>query len=237
MSAQLCTTLPSANAPLPHLSTALAEPNACYNLSMSAASGLAVQLPITCRCFRPVTGRGLPACPYFVRQAALLPTRQATLCILHIHVSPSSWPAFACLGCRAERQCHMLHALMAACEAAPHLLAAALLRSAMPAPDVPAGTPQANRESARRVRVRKVRQEHGLTHQVKHAVVAGSSKHSCACAWDKLQQEHSLTNRVRSLFRLAEALGAPEPWASVGRQCTLYRPGSPETVLACMAQP
>ncbi len=73
------------------------------------------------------------------------------------------------------------------------------------------------------MRVRKVRQEHGLTHQVKPAVFAGSSKHSCACIWDKLWQEHSLTDQV-FVFLTGRRAGAQHGLLLAGN-ALLYRPG------------
>lgn len=71
------------------------------------------------------------------------------------------------------------------------------------------------------MRVRKVRQEHGLTHQVKPAVFAGSSKHSCACIWDKLWQEHSLTDQV-FIFLTGRRAGAQHGLLLAGN-ALLYR--------------
>ena len=98
---------------------------------------------------------------------------------------------------------------------------------------------QANRESARRVRVRKVRQEHGLTHQVKPAVVAGSSKHSCGMYLGKAAagaQPHQPGEGVH----LADWQKSSEPsmgFLLAGR-CTALQIWSqcpPGNIVACMA--
>ena len=98
---------------------------------------------------------------------------------------------------------------------------------------------QANRESARRVRVRKVRQEHGLTHQVKPAVVAGSSKHSCGMYLGKAAAEAQLHQPGEGVC-LSDWQKSSEPSMGflLAGQCTavqIWAHSPPETVLACMS--